>query len=57
MGPDRDLIHPDASIRATGMAFVEHCIAAARSMHATNLIGPLYAAVAYLAGDSQRTRP
>lgn len=45
MGPDRDLIHPDAGIRANGMAFVEHCIDAAHALGATNLIGPLYAAV------------
>jgi D-psicose/D-tagatose/L-ribulose 3-epimerase len=45
MGPDRDLIHPDASIRANGMAFVRHCIDAAHTMGAANLIGPLYAAV------------
>jgi D-psicose/D-tagatose/L-ribulose 3-epimerase len=25
MGPDRDLIHPDAAIRTNGMAFVRHC--------------------------------
>jgi D-psicose/D-tagatose/L-ribulose 3-epimerase len=45
MGPDRDLIHPDASIRTNGMAFVRHCIDAAHIMGAPNLIGPLYAAV------------
>jgi D-psicose/D-tagatose/L-ribulose 3-epimerase len=45
MAPDRDLIHPDASIRANGVAFIEHCIDAAQTMHATNLIGPIYAAV------------
>ncbi len=45
MAPDRDLIHPDPSIRANGMAFVRHCIDAAHTMHATNLIGPIYAAV------------
>jgi D-psicose/D-tagatose/L-ribulose 3-epimerase len=45
MAPDRDLIHPDASIRANGVAFIEHCINAAHTMGATNLIGPMYAAV------------
>jgi D-psicose/D-tagatose/L-ribulose 3-epimerase len=45
MAPDRDLIHPDASIRANGVAFIEHCINAAQTMRATNLIGPIYAAV------------
>ena len=44
MAPDRDLIHPDASIRANGMAFIQHCIDAAQTMGATNLIGPMYSA-------------
>lgn len=45
MGPDRDLIHPDAAIRANGMAYVRDCIAAAQAVGATNLVGPIYAAV------------
>lgn len=45
IGPDRDLIHPDPSIRANGAAFIRHCIDAAHTLHATNLIGPIYAAV------------
>lgn len=45
IGPDRDLIHPDESIRANGMAYVRHCIEAARTVGATNLIGPMYSAV------------
>jgi len=45
MGPDRDLIHPDDSIRTNGMTYVRHCIDAAHTMGATNLIGPIYAAV------------
>ncbi|HMN27184.1 MAG TPA: sugar phosphate isomerase/epimerase family protein [Caldilineaceae bacterium] len=45
MAADRDLIHPDVSIRANGVAFVEHCLDAAHTMRATNLIGPMYAAV------------
>ena len=45
MGPDRDLIHPDESIRDNGMAYVRHCIDAAHTVGATNLIGPMYAAV------------
>lgn len=45
MGGDRDLIHPDASIRANGVAFIQHCIDAAQTMRATNLIGPIYSAV------------
>ena len=45
MAPDRDLIHPDESIRAKGMAYVRHCIDAAHTIGATNLIGPIYTAV------------
>jgi D-psicose/D-tagatose/L-ribulose 3-epimerase len=45
MGPDRDLIHPDESIQANGMAYVRHCIDAAHTVGATNLIGPIYSAV------------
>jgi D-psicose/D-tagatose/L-ribulose 3-epimerase len=45
MAPDRDLIHPDERIRANGMAVVRHCIDAAQTLGATNLIGPMYAAV------------
>jgi D-psicose/D-tagatose/L-ribulose 3-epimerase len=45
MGPDRDLIHPDASIRTNGMDYVKHCIDAAKTLGATNVVGPLYSAV------------
>jgi D-psicose/D-tagatose/L-ribulose 3-epimerase len=45
MGPDRDLIHPDEGIRASGMAYLRHCIDAARTVGATNVIGPIYSAV------------
>lgn len=45
MAPDRDLIHPDESIRAQGLAYVRHCIDAAHAAGATNLIGPIYSAV------------
>ena len=45
MGPDRDLIHGDASIRANGMAYVRHCIEAAKTLGAANVVGPLYSAV------------
>jgi D-psicose/D-tagatose/L-ribulose 3-epimerase len=44
-GPDRDLIHPDEAIRANGAAYIRHCIEAAGTMGATNLIGPMYSAV------------
>jgi D-psicose/D-tagatose/L-ribulose 3-epimerase len=45
MGPDRDLIHPDAGIRQNGMDYVRHCIEAAKTVGATNVVGPLYSAV------------
>ncbi len=45
MGPDRDLIHPDAAIRANGAAYVRHCIAAAAAIGAPTLMGPMYSAV------------
>jgi D-psicose/D-tagatose/L-ribulose 3-epimerase len=45
MGPDRDLIHPEESIRSNGMSYVRHCIEAAQTLGSPNLIGPLYSAV------------
>ena len=45
MGPDRDLIHEDGAIRQNGMDYVRHCIDAARTLGARNVVGPLYSAV------------
>lgn len=45
MGPDRDLIHPDAAIRENGMAYVRGAVDAAHALGASNLIGPMYSAV------------
>ena len=45
MGPDRDLIHPDESIRANGMNYVRGAILATQKLGATNLVGPIYSAV------------
>lgn len=45
MGPDRDLIHSDRTIRDNGVAYIRHCIEAARTLGAQNLIGPIYSAV------------
>ena len=45
MGPDRDLIHADGSIRDNGMSYVRHCIDAAKTVGAANVVGPLYSAV------------
>lgn len=45
IGPDRDLIHPDPAIRENGLAYIRHCIDAAATVGAANVIGPLYSAV------------
>jgi D-psicose/D-tagatose/L-ribulose 3-epimerase len=45
MGPDRDLIHPDADIRENGMDYLRQCIEATKTLGGTNLVGPLYSAV------------
>jgi D-psicose/D-tagatose/L-ribulose 3-epimerase len=45
MGPDRDLIHPDPAIRASGMAYVRGAIEATAALGGTNLVGPLYSTV------------
>ena len=58
MGPDRDLIHADESIRRNGMDYVRHCIDAAKTVGAPNVIGPLYSAVGrtWQATDDERKR-
>jgi len=45
MGPDRDLIHPDAAVRENGMVYLRQAIDAAQTLGATQLVGPLYSAV------------
>ena len=45
MGPDRDLIHPDETIRANGMEYIRGAITATKTLGATNLVGPIYSAV------------
>ncbi len=45
MGPDRDLIHPDEAIQRSGLAYIRHCIDAAHTVGARNLVGPIYSAV------------
>jgi D-psicose/D-tagatose/L-ribulose 3-epimerase len=45
MGPDRDLIHPDKSIRDNGMSYIRACIENTAELGATNLIGPMYSSV------------
>lgn len=45
MGPDRDLIHPEAAIRENAATYLRHCIQAAQTLGASNVAGPLYSAV------------
>lgn len=58
MGPGRDLIHPDAALRRSGMDYVRHCIAAAERIGAANVAGPLYSAVGrtWQAAPDERAR-
>ena len=58
MGPDRDLIHPDAAIRDNGVAYVRHCIEAAETVGAQNVVGPIYSAVGrtWQSTDEERKR-
>ena len=58
MGPDRDLIHPDAAIRDSGMAYLKHCVDAVRKLGGTNVAGPLYSSVGrvWQATDDERRR-
>ena len=45
MGPDRDLIHPDAAIRANGAAYIRQCIDVVQGLGGANVVGPIYATV------------
>jgi D-psicose/D-tagatose/L-ribulose 3-epimerase len=45
MGPDRDLIHEDKTIQENGVAYLRQCLDIAKTVGATNLVGPLYSAV------------
>jgi D-psicose/D-tagatose/L-ribulose 3-epimerase len=58
MGPDRDLVHPEQAIRDSGMAYVRQAIVATHDLGATNLVGPIYAAVGrtWQASPEQRDR-
>lgn len=58
MGPDRDLVHPDQSVRANGLKYLQHCIDATRTLGATNLVGPMYSAVGrtWQQTDEERNR-
>ncbi len=58
MGPDRDLIHSDKTIRDNGMAYLRHCVDALETLGGTNLVGPLYSSVGrvWQATDEERKR-
>jgi D-psicose/D-tagatose/L-ribulose 3-epimerase len=45
MSADRDLIHEDEGIRKNAISYVRHCVDAAQTLGATNVVGPLYSAV------------
>jgi D-psicose/D-tagatose/L-ribulose 3-epimerase len=45
MGPDRDLIHSDKSIRDNGINYIRGAIKATQGLGATHLVGPIYSAV------------
>jgi D-psicose/D-tagatose/L-ribulose 3-epimerase len=45
MGPDRDLIHEDKSIRDNGMAYICAAVDALNTIGGKNLVGPIYSAV------------
>ena len=58
MGSNRDPSHEDEAIQKGGVAYLKHCIDAAAILHATALVGPLYAAVGrqWQATPEQRKR-
>ncbi len=45
MGPDRDLIHADASIRQNGLDYIRACVDVCAAAGVKNLVGPIYSAV------------
>jgi D-psicose/D-tagatose/L-ribulose 3-epimerase len=58
MGPDRDPAHEDEAKQKGGVVYLRHCIDAAATLHATALVGPLYASVGrqWQATPDQRKR-
>ena len=44
-GPDRDLSHDDAAIRAIGIEYVKRCVDLAAELGAPHFVGPMYSAV------------
>ena len=45
IGEEQDLLHPDPQVRENGQAYLRHCIQAAETLGASNIIGPMYSAV------------
>ena len=45
MGPDRDLVIDDDSIRKNAAAYLRHCVDAVKTLGGTNIVGPLYSTV------------
>ena len=57
MGPDRDLVHPDAAIRANGIAYIQGSIDATAALGGTNVVGPhLFGGGPHLADDGRGAR-
>lgn len=48
MGPGRDLVHPDSSVRESTMTYMRECLQAAHDLGADRFAGPLYAEVGRL---------
>jgi D-psicose/D-tagatose/L-ribulose 3-epimerase len=45
MGDDRDLVHPDESIRTSGITYIRGAIDATQKLGGTHLVGPIYSTV------------
>jgi len=58
IGADRDLLDQNERVRANGMAYVRHCLDAARALGSPHVVGPLYSAVGrtWLASADERRR-
>jgi D-psicose/D-tagatose/L-ribulose 3-epimerase len=58
MGAGRDPSHPDAEVQKGAIAYLKHCIDAAKTMGSPLVVGPLYAAVGrtWQATAAQRER-
>jgi D-psicose/D-tagatose/L-ribulose 3-epimerase len=58
MGPGRDLVHPDSSVREEGLSYILDSVDAAHELGSEVFVGPIYAEVGRLwkADDEQRER-